>query len=166
MTKRCRTCGKTKDLDEFHRNPGTKDGRQSSCKPCQNGYHEEWRRDPDNLATVRQRARDHYHKDRTKHHRRVAASQTTLKLKAMALLGGKCQRCPEDHPAALQFHHRDPSTKRFSISTKTLAMTRKYPWPVIEEEVAKCDLLCANCHAKHHSVLIRVGDEWVVGDIE
>lgn len=160
--KRCRICGRSKPLDDFYRNKNTKDGRASYCKLCQDGYHEQWRADPTNLEAARTRARNAYHDNRTTHHKRVALAQTNAKLKAMAILGGKCQRCPEDHPAALQFHHRDPSTKLFSVSTKTLAMAKKYPWDMIEAEVAKCDLLCANCHAKLHSVLVNEGGEWIV----
>jgi hypothetical protein len=72
------------------------------------------------------------------------------KIEAVALLGGVCQACGEDHPATLQFHHRDPSTKLFGISTKVLATPKKFPWEVVVAEIEKCDLLCANCHAKHH----------------
>jgi len=47
------------------------------------------------------------------------------------------------HPAALQFHHVDPSTKTFTLrdgGTRSIARMR--------EEARKCVLLCANCHAQ------------------
>lgn len=76
----------------------------------------------------------------------VNALRTTRKLEAVALLGGKCKRCGFDkHPAALQFHHRDPALKEFSMNRgTTMSMER------IRQELEKCDLLCANCHAIHH----------------
>jgi hypothetical protein len=84
----------------------------------------------------------------------VKEYQTRNKIKAMLYLGGECQECGEKHPAALQFHHRDPSTKSFTISSKELSTPRKRPWDtVIIPELDKCDLLCSNCHFKHHHVL-------------
>lgn len=57
--------------------------------------------------------------------------------------GGGCERCGYDEcVAALQFHHRDPNTKEFTISGRSWSLERLRP------EVAKCDLLCANCHAE------------------
>ncbi|NIT60184.1 MAG: hypothetical protein GWN00_29450 [Aliifodinibius sp.] len=75
--------------------------------------------------------------------RRVA-----IKLKSIEYLGGKCERCGFDgHPAALQFHHRDPSKKIFRISN-----AYKYNWETkIVLELEKCELVCANCHAVEHS---------------
>ena len=57
-------------------------------------------------------------------------------------LGGKCVRCGYcAHEVALDFDHIDPSTKSFELS---------YIWgnshEFIAKEVAKCQLLCANCH--------------------
>ncbi len=58
--------------------------------------------------------------------------------------GGGCERCGYNRCLeALEFHHRDPSTKRFLVNGSVLAAKR---WEVILEEAAKCDILCANCH--------------------
>lgn len=58
--------------------------------------------------------------------------------------GGKCQRCGYDKcDAALQFHHRDRNEKGFAISAKQFIALEKGI-----EEIKKCDLLCANCHAE------------------
>jgi protein-arginine kinase activator protein McsA len=59
----------------------------------------------------------------------------------------KCSRCPETHVAALQFHHTDPSKKEFSIS---MAVQSNWSKDRIMNEIAKCEVLCANCHLKHH----------------
>jgi transposase-like protein len=59
--------------------------------------------------------------------------------------GGECLLCGYDRClAALQFHHVDPSTKRFTLGGVggNTAMARS------REEAAKCVLLCANCHAE------------------
>lgn len=59
-----------------------------------------------------------------------------------------CCRCGFDNPLALEFHHRDPSTKSFTISHKA--------WQVSEErlleEIAKCEVLCSNCHRIEHGM--------------
>lgn len=36
MSKLCRDCGVEKDLEEFPRNRGARDGRGAYCKPCHN----------------------------------------------------------------------------------------------------------------------------------
>lgn len=54
-----------------------------------------------------------------------------------------CARCGyNEHPAALHFDHRDHTQKSFNISQDP-----KRSWETIEAEIAKCDVLCANCHA-------------------
>lgn len=66
----------------------------------------------------------------------------------------KCSRCPENHPACLDFHHRDPKAKEV-----TIASTLGNGWSIarILKEIAKCDLLCANCHRKLHHECGDVG---------
>ena len=59
----------------------------------------------------------------------------------------ECARCGENHPATLQFHHRDPRKKDFNLSE---AVREGYSIERIKKEVAKCTVLCANCHAKEH----------------
>lgn len=57
-----------------------------------------------------------------------------------------CIQCGEDHPACLVFHHRDLNEKDFSIAHMLTGYGKKR----ILEEIAKCDVLCANCHRKLH----------------
>ena len=59
--------------------------------------------------------------------------------------GGACRLCGYDRClAALEFHHLDPATKRFSVSTKGVSRA----FDTVRDEAAKCVLLCANCHAE------------------
>lgn len=54
-----------------------------------------------------------------------------------------CIDCGYDqHPAALQFDHRNPATKSFNIGA-SLHMG----WVTLTQEIIKCDVRCANCHA-------------------
>jgi hypothetical protein len=61
-------------------------------------------------------------------------------------LGG-CVICGEKHQACLQFHHIDPSTKIDRVN-RLLAQTKSLE--KVKLEIAKCELICANCHAKKH----------------
>jgi hypothetical protein len=58
-----------------------------------------------------------------------------------------CEMCGyNEHPAALDFDHINPEEKSFIISH---AVSRDRPWSLIEAEVSKCRILCANCHRIH-----------------
>ena len=56
-----------------------------------------------------------------------------------------CLKCGEDDPVVLEFDHRDRATKLFTVSE---ACSRKLPLKALEAEMAKCDVLCANCHRR------------------
>lgn len=58
-----------------------------------------------------------------------------------------CSRCGETHPATLDFHHRVPSDKKYNISAMA---HRGISQEKILAEIAKCDVLCANCHRILH----------------
>lgn len=57
-----------------------------------------------------------------------------------------CDVCGESHPACLDFHHRNPVEKSFTISN----LSWKVSTEKLFDEIAKCDILCANCHRKLH----------------
>lgn len=82
--------------------------------------------------------------DRQRHSKRI------LKHKLIQYKGGKCQKCGYDKcEGALQFHHRDPKEKEFTLSQVNLNNTN-FSIDIMYKEVDKCDLLCANCHAEIH----------------
>src|SRR5208282_880731 len=102
---------------------------------------------------INAKVKTYYQENKEERQAYVLRYQMSRKIKAVNYLGGKCA-CDEEHPSALQFHHRDPSTKLFNITTKHLGSPKLYPWDtVIVPELDKCDLLCANCHFKKHAVL-------------
>ena len=61
-----------------------------------------------------------------------------------------CVRCGfgKGFPVCLDFHHRDPSLKAFSISVRAPDVSLE----VLLIEIAKCDVLCANCHRLVHDI--------------
>lgn len=76
-----------------------------------------------------------------------AVSDRRRRVKAIlvAEAGGRCALCGYDAcQSALQFHHRDPREKRFSLAGRGIALAIE----TLREEARKCVLLCANCHAE------------------
>jgi len=62
--------------------------------------------------------------------------------------GGCCEICGyKKNYSALQFHHLDPNEKDYNLDSRKLSNST---WQWCLQEVAKCQLLCANCHAEIH----------------
>lgn len=79
--------------------------------------------------------------------RQEAVSRRRRKVKRILVeeAGGRCAICGYDRAiGALQFHHLDPATKRFAVTSSghTIGLSQA------REEAAKCVLLCANCHVE------------------
>ena len=129
--KRCYKCDTPKPLDQFHKNKERKDGRASTCKECRIKVH-----------------REHYLNNKEKYLKSASARRVVLR-KWVRGLKGKigCCECDETHSACLVFHHKDPTKKERGIS----GIIRN-GWSIkrAEEEMAKCDVMCANCHLKFH----------------
>jgi hypothetical protein len=58
-----------------------------------------------------------------------------------------CIKCGESNAACLDFHHRDPKEKDFQIGYAVCTERKRQR---VLMEIAKCEVLCANCHRKHH----------------
>ena len=62
----------------------------------------------------------------------------------------ECSMCGlsgKDNAWALDFHHIDRENKTTSVSH---LVSGGYGWERIMEEVALCEVICANCHRKEH----------------
>lgn len=67
-------------------------------------------------------------------YQRYAAKVTLLRNKP-------CFDCKGTFPPyVMEFDHRDPSTKKFTIGSS------KFGRKDFKDELSKCDLVCANCH--------------------
>ena len=78
-----------------------------------------------------------------------AVQKRRFKVKQMAvdLFSGKCEDCKTSYPnCVFEFHHLDPNEKDFSISHKGYTLS----WERVKAELAKCVMLCANCHRIRH----------------
>ncbi|MCK4791986.1 MAG: hypothetical protein KAV87_50100 [Desulfobacteraceae bacterium] len=120
--KICTKCGIWKALKEFHNNPCTKDGKNSQCKFCSQ------------LAAGNLRAQN------------LADWYDFLSLKMKCHICGYA-RCK----AALDFHHRNPMTKKFQIPQwmRQHSVTEEGK-RILLTELAKCDILCCRCHKEVH----------------
>ena len=77
-------------------------------------------------------------------HARITRNKKRL---AMLKTDRGCLRCGYNTcAAALHFHHRDPTAKTHNVAI--LMHKQNGSWPRLEREIAKCDILCANCHAE------------------
>jgi 5-methylcytosine-specific restriction endonuclease McrA len=75
----------------------------------------------------------------------VARRRRKVKQILVEEAGGKCVLCGYHRSlCALQFHHLDPAQKAFGIAQG--GITRSID--DIRQEVARCVLLCSNCHAE------------------
>ena len=88
-----------------------------------------------------------WEKERKRHadrHKRIRA-WITARLDRFKVFKG-CSHCGyKDNPAALQFHHVDPSKKLQNVSM--IRRSSYSQWKVIKAEIRKCILLCSNCHS-------------------
>jgi hypothetical protein len=124
--KICIDCSIAKSLNEFHRKTNSKDGRQPRCKQCSTNKRSQWYKNNSSKSkkSNRKRAFDRRQKivDYLKEH--------------------PCIDCGEEDPIVLQFDHiRD---KKIDISN----MVGRNGWEIIQEEIAKCVVRCANCHTR------------------
>lgn len=66
-------------------------------------------------------------------------------------------------PHQMDFDHRDPASKAFQVTDRLLAPRHR-----LLQEVAKCDIVCANCHAVRTYALQgeRKALRWATGSIK
>lgn len=136
--KICSKCGQLKDLSDFFIRDKQSGKLHAQCKICY--------RDQRTLTY-----KDHYQKYRelylTRAKSRRLAIRTNLHKEMITYLSDKtCVLCSESDAVVLEFDHRDPSKKRFSISS---GIRYGYDWSIILDEIKKCRVLCANCHKRH-----------------
>lgn len=79
--------------------------------------------------------------EKQKRNRRAHTARRRLVLNAIK--SKPCTDCGHSFdPVCMDFDHRDPSTKKFTIASNIASITLE----VLLDEIAKCDIVCANCH--------------------
>jgi hypothetical protein len=129
-TRTCGKCQKAKPLSEFAWRRTSKGQFDNYCRPCRANYKREHylnnkQRYVDNAAIRR---------------RRILDERTRLLVEF--LKGHPCVECGETDPIVLEFDHR--SNKSFDVAYGI----RNCNWDAVLAEIAKCDVVCANCHRR------------------
>lgn len=126
--KVCTKCHQPKPLSDFHKSRKCKFGCQPWCKSC-----------------VKTASHNSYKKRPLE---KIQASRDSSKKRGEAIIieylaTHPCMKCGEIDPIVLEFHHRNPSTKRMDV-----CLMRQHSRSSIMKEIEKCDVLCANCHRR------------------
>ena len=125
--KMCYGCNTEKDESEFHKETKRKDGLATQCKACRSAWYKKTY--PTRAARFRE----------TNNARRLELRDKINELKQQP-----CKDCGQSFPPyVMDFDHRGNEEKKGNIAR---LVTQSVSWATMAEEIAKCDLVCANCH--------------------
>lgn len=89
-----------------------------------------------------------------------ALTTGTQRMRAYEVLGHCCARCGECDPMVLEFNHTNGGGKehRLALGEERSHGSNFVRWVLDNPEEAReqVELLCANCHAREHSLFNRV----------
>jgi hypothetical protein len=122
--RRCSLCGLFKTENEFHKRG---QGLQRWCKECRRAWDAKYYAATSDLRRLQRRERTE----------RLVTRMRELKQFPCMDCGGLF------HPAAMTFDHRPGTTKVNDLAS----LARSGCTGLFDEELSKCDLVCANCHA-------------------
>lgn len=121
-------CKKDLPLSNFKSHHKTRDGLQYQCINCQKEYRKK-----------------HYEENKEKYIKKASKWNKDFRDWYLDFKSNLfCNRCGENHPACLQFHHLKDKDELISKIAQEKNKER------LLKEVEKCEVLCANCHAKEH----------------
>ncbi len=121
-----------------------------------------------NPQRQKEAASKHYQANKAKMIAKAAKHNSAQRIAIKAsileyLLSHPCVDCNEKDPIVLEFDHRVGVEKRFNIGD---AARTAYSLKTLMNEIAKCDVRCANCHrrvtyyrASHNSKKIERRDD-------
>ena len=155
-TKTCLVCGKTKPEESFKATVSRyKDKiyrcRKKTCNTCASNIYRA--KNPEKeRARQRKYVKDNPLLVKVKTRERCirqAKVKLERKIQFLTMIDRtSCQECGQTNPRVLSFHHRDPNDKSYEVSA---AIYKTNPnIPDLLKEVAKCDVLCLNCHHLRH----------------
>jgi hypothetical protein len=131
--KPCGRCGEIKPVEDFAWRQKARGQRDNYCRPCRAEYGRE------HYAANRQR----YIDNALRRKQEVAAERAAYLIEFFR--SRPCADCGETDPLVLEFDHL--GDKAFNIA-KGL---RDRNWQTVIDEIAKCDVVCANCHRRRTS---------------
>ncbi len=114
-------------MSDFHKSRGRRDGLQSYCRECSTRNQRRWLK---------------RHRD-VRHRYTRSVRQKHVLRKMEYLRGRSCVDCGETDPLVLEFDHRSGKSKNVADLVRSTVS-----WKRIEQEMAKCEIRCANCHRR------------------
>lgn len=101
----------------------------------------------ENKEKIKKIAAKYYQKNKEKYYKLCKEFRQKRREKFRALKQTLyCIKCGENRWWVLEFHHRNPNEKEKTITKASWQWGEKR----FSEEIAKCDVLCANCHRDLH----------------
>ena len=130
--KQCAHCKETKPLEEFAWNNKLLGRRQKHCRDCMKMFNRQSyeRRDEKRKREVQENRK-----------RRVMEVQQYI---WDYLAAHPCARCGESDPRVLEFDH----IKGNKFQSISKMVSDGHTIRSVKKEIAKCQVLCANCHRK------------------
>lgn len=94
-------------------------------------------------------------KERKNQLQRLRIIENKKFVRAFKVSYGRCRRCRKSyHPEVMQFHH----VFFPKVGNVSDLVCDGYSLETIKEEISKCELICANCHA-YQNAMEREGAE-------
>jgi hypothetical protein len=154
-TKVCTKCGEEKPFSEFYKCGKKSTKRSGSCKDCDRAVSRAYcKAHYDRKATyIRQRKWVKANPERWKelqkrNYLKRQKEGNLIRQWVIKKYGGKpCMDCKQVFPwVAMDFDHRPEHIKEFAIGEKCNVVATPKAIARIEKEIAKCDVVCSNCH--------------------
>lgn len=131
MERTCTKCCLQKPIEEFGWKKRLIGKRHAVCKECTAKRSNDWYQDNKDRQKENVRRNNQYYREQ--------ARQYVFQY----LLEHPCSSCGESDPRVLEFHHE--GNKESEVSR---LMGRGASLDALKAEMAKCTVLCANCHRK------------------
>ena len=132
MKKKCTICKDDKEFEEFNKNKSKSDGLNNVCKKCANEHSRKYYKSNSErmIKQINEGNRKRIKENQIKVYEYYSKHS--------------CIDCGEDDPIVLEFDH--VTGKKFK--PVSLLVSGGYSWSVIEKEMKKCVVRCANCHRR------------------
>lgn len=130
-TKICNRCDKELPLSNFCKKVSSLDGLQGFCKVCNS-----------------ERSKTYYKNNHEKHKRVIKdrghkQKQLIREFLLNLLKNSECKDCQNNDIRVLEFDHLPGFEKKHNVSEM---ITGRYSVLRVQEEINKCEIVCANCH--------------------
>jgi len=127
--KTCCRCNKIKPFTDFYKRTANSDGYQGFCKECSKVYYKTW----SEQTPERKNRHAEWKKERIKENQQKYLEH---------MVGKSCVDCGLSDVRVLEFDH----VRGKKIDGVMQIIRRGNTWDKVLEEMAKCEIRCANCH--------------------